>query len=203
MNPLLALIEIALNRVLALDAEALDRFALMQGKVIGIELKGLGLIFYLLPGVDGVRVASSADTEADVFIRGAPLSLLRASMQDKRGLFAGDVTLDGDIDLGQKVQKILAQLEIDWEEGLSHVMGDVLAHQAGQAIKGALDWLKGATSELEQDAAEYLKEEQRDVPSPVEVEIFLKGVDGLRADTDRLAARIRNLEDQSEQGRGE
>jgi ubiquinone biosynthesis protein UbiJ len=40
-----------------------------------------------------------------------------------------------------------------------------------------------------------LQEEARLLPVRYEVEAFLNGVDGARADVDRLAARIRRLKD--------
>lgn len=45
---------------------------------------------------------------------------------------------------------------------------------------------------------EYLQEESRDVPSRYEVERFSKGVNVLRDDVDRLAARIDQLLDDPE-----
>ena len=44
------------------------------------------------------------------------------------------------------------------------------------------------------NVVEFLQEEGRDVPTRVEVEEFLEGVDHLRDDADRLEARLTRLE---------
>ena len=50
-----------------------------------------------------------------------------------------------------------------------------------------------ATDSLVTSAAEYLQEEGRDVPVRLEVEEFLREVDRLRDDVERLEARIARL----------
>ncbi|MDH5378712.1 MAG: SCP2 sterol-binding domain-containing protein [Gammaproteobacteria bacterium] len=196
--PPVFILEATLNRVLALDPEAMDRLARMQGKLIAIEVAGLGLTLYLQPELDGVVVKTEMDRQADVTIKGAPFSLLRASLQDKRGLFSGDVTLEGDVELGQQVQRLLERLNIDWEEGLSHFLGDTLSHQAGDFLRGAFGFLNQAVSEFGKDSAEYLKEESQQLPSRYEVQAFSNEVDTLRADADRLRAGVERLREKIE-----
>ena len=87
----------------------------------------------------------------------------------------------------------LGGIDIDWEEQLSRLSGDVLAHRLGTMVRGALDWGRRAKQSLERDVAEYLREETGLNPRQDEVESFVAGVDVLREAVDRLEARLERL----------
>jgi ubiquinone biosynthesis protein UbiJ len=88
---------------------------------------------------------------------------------------------------------ILDGLDIDWEEHLSHLTGDIVAHKMGNLVRGIFSWGKQTTKILSQDAAEYLQEESRELPNRREVDAFLKNIDILRSDVDRLEMRVSRL----------
>lgn len=188
--------ENALNTCLRLDPETTRRLAALFGKVIGIELRGPGITLYLLPHAQGMRVLGAHETTPDTLLRGTPMSLARLGVakQEQGALFSGDVEIRGDIELGQRFKAILDGIDIDWEEQLARLTGDVIAHQAGNAVRSILGWGRRAADTLSRDAVEYLHEESRDLPRRDEVEEFLAGVDRLRSDTDRLEARVHRLQ---------
>lgn len=192
---LLAAIEAAFNRYLALDPAALRRVGQLEGRVIAIELTGLDLCLFLLPGPRGVQVLSQYEGEPDARLTGTPLALMRMGLSDdaSRQLFAHEVEIRGDIELGQQFKHILDAIEIDWEEQLSRVSGDVAAHQIGRAARGLAGWGRQTADSLTRDLGEYLQEEARLVPSGAEVQRYLAEVDTLRADVDRLEARVQRL----------
>ena len=70
------------------------------------------------------------------------------------------------------------------------LIGDVAAHRLGRLARGALGWGRNAAATLLQDAGEYFSHERADLVSREEGEQFLRGVDALREDIDRLEARI-------------
>jgi len=192
--PIAGIIEIALNRALQLDEHTFKQVIALQGKIIGIELVGLDISFYLAPALDGVQVLTECDAGADTTIRGTPISLLKTALSDDRKtLFKGEVVIDGDMALGQKFQKILDGLDMDWEEPLSQVIGDIAAHQVGEAFRGFAGFAKSALNSLTMSSSEYFQEETKDVVNPVELERFTGKVDVIRSDTDRLEARLNRL----------
>jgi len=200
MTPLPTLVsaslEAAVNRLLRLDPDTRDRLATLDGKVIAIELRGLDVAMYLIPGKAGLNIFSRFEGEPDTILRGTPVALARMGLEKHAGdsLFAGDVEISGDTELGQEFREILDGIDIDWEEQLSLVTGDVVAHRVGNAVRGAAEWGRKTLETLSRDAAEYLQEESRDLPNRGEVEIFLEDVDELRSDVDRLEARVKRLE---------
>lgn len=192
---LTAAVETALNRYLSMDAEATARLARLSGKVLEVELRGLDLHFYLLPTASGIQVLGSYEGKPDARLRGAPFSLARLALSEHgRTLFSGAVELEGDTELSQQLQDILNAVDIDWEEQLSRLTGDVVAHQVGNAARTAQHWAGQARESLALDLADYLHEETQQVPARGEVERFVSDVDTLRADIERLAARIKRLQ---------
>ena len=200
MNPLpvalTAALEAAINGVLRLDEDILARLQQLQGRVIAIEVRGLDVALYLIPEKDRLSVHGRFEGEPDTTLRGTPLALMRMGMVKHAGdvLFAGDVEISGDVELGLQFSEILESLDIDWEEHLSHVTGDLVAHKVGDAVRGVLDWGRQTVDTLGQDVAEYLQEENQALPNRAEVDDFLSRVDAFRSDVDRLAARLQRLE---------
>ena len=192
----LAGLEKALNGYLKLDPTALGRMSTLAGKVIAIELRGLNIVFYLLPGKAGVAVRGVVGAAPDTTFRGTPLSLMRLGLVKNQHnlLFSGDVEIFGDTETGQRFKEILDTLEIDWEEQLSKIVSDVVAHKVGNVVRGIQDWSAQTIDSLNADITEYMQEESRMLPRREETEEFLSSVDILRADVDRLEKRVARLQ---------
>jgi ubiquinone biosynthesis protein UbiJ len=106
----------------------------------------------------------------------------------------GTVEIRGDVEIAEKFQELLRLLTPDLEEELALLVGDVPAHRAGQLVRGTLRWSRSALDALWRDIGEYASHERRDLVSRPEGEAFLRDVDALREDVDRLAARLELLE---------
>jgi ubiquinone biosynthesis protein UbiJ len=196
MIPVAALMamEQAINATLALDPNTLRRLVRLNGKVIAIDILGTGVKVYLAPQTDGLRLMGHYDGAIDTTLRGAPLSLLRMSSgKAGEGLFSGEVTIDGDVETGQQLQRILHGLDIDWEEHISRLTGDVIGHQIGQTVRGFADFGRNALATFGLNLGEYLQEERNVLPANAQLAAFINEVDTLRMATDRLEARIKRL----------
>ncbi len=202
-------IETALNRVIALDPPSQKKLAALTGKVIAIELEsspGTPLLsLYMLPGEDGIELLSQYGGEADTTLSGTPLALAKMSLAAKVGggkldcpdasevLFAGDVLIRGDVELGQRFRQILDGLDLDWEEQLSRLTGDIFAHKAGNVVREVGQWWQQAFDTLGRDGSEFMQQESELLPEAAELSQFIAEVDTLRSDLDRLAARVQRL----------
>lgn len=193
----LANLQTAVNRLLELDSNALARLARMHGRVIALDLHGLGLCLYFIPGHDGrLHLYTRHEGPADAVLAGSPFDLLRARDPSAASaqLFDGHVQISGDTELAHRFSAILAGLDIDWEEQLAGLFGDPLAHELGRSTRAAFAELRRVGSILHTDLGEYLVEELQAMPQPYAVEEFLAAVDALRDDVARLDARIALLE---------
>jgi len=197
--PLLATaaLEKALNHCLHMDPETLAQVTRLEGKVIALAITGLGKSIYLVPTADGLRVQSVFEGEPDVTIKGGPFSLARLGLSEHPASVFGDgVEMAGDAQLGRKVQHILDSLDLDWEEQLSRLSGDVIAHQVGNTVRELFSWGSKTAETLGRDVAEYFQEESRDLVVKPELDQFLDCVDTLRSDVDRMAQRVKRLQAQ-------
>lgn len=184
-------LETALNLVLRLDPEARSRLGALSGQVIAIEPIGMGMIFYLLPESAGVAVMDRCEAEPSVRIRVTPAALFR-QWRGRRAA-RGEIAIEGDVGVGREFQALLARLDIDWEEQLSRVVGDMAARRLGGLWHDLRAWSGWVGDVLSRDGGEYVQQELRLLPPRQSIEQFLNAVDLLREDADRLAARVERL----------
>lgn len=190
----LAGLEITLNRYLSLDPETVSRLTALSGKLIAVELRGLGITLYMAPHGGGIQLLRDYEGAADAVISGTPLSLARVGLGGERGLlFAGEVEIRGDVTVGQRFEDVLRGIDIDWEEQISRLVGDVAAHHVGNVVRDAWKWGAKSMDTVGRDITEYLQEESRHLPQRDEVNKFLAAVDVLRNDVERLEARVKRL----------
>jgi ubiquinone biosynthesis protein UbiJ len=194
-SPLLLGLEQLVNRYLALDPAQLDRFADLAGRCLALELEGLGWRVYLCLTRDGVHLTSRAPPVVDAEVSGPPFSLLRmlAVPDDPSLLLQGQVKVRGRSGLVERVRALLTGVDVDWEEQVSRLLGDIPAHQLGNLARDAGRWARRSTEILRQNGHEYLVEELRLVPHPDEVAGFNAAVDDLRDDVERLTLRVERL----------
>jgi ubiquinone biosynthesis protein UbiJ len=142
-------------------------------------------------------LSKQAAGAADVTITGTPLSLAALARESPADVIRrGDVKLDGDGEMAEKFQELLALLQPDLEGELARLIGDVPAHGAASIMSTVLNYGRGVARTQVQNVGEYLTHESRDLVPRAEATQFLQGVDGLREQVDRIAARVRELETQ-------
>ena len=135
------------------------------------------------------------ELEPDAVLQGSIIGMTGMAFGDReRGLRSGVIEIIGDPVIARDFQRLLEHARPDLEEELSRFVGDLAAHQIGNAARFVADWGRRAVDTISLDVAEFLQEESRDLPTRVETDEFLDAVDTVRQDTDRLEARIRLME---------
>lgn len=191
---LAAVLESALEQYLKQDPGVLSQCAALQGKVIALEIRDLGLELFFLPNPDGVQVLGHCEQVPDTVLGSTLSGFARMALgSQEEALFGGTVDIRGDTEAGQEFQDILTAVDLDWEEQLSQLTGDVIAHQTGKLMRKSRQYLGETQDTLEQNLSEYLQEEARLLPTRIEMQHLLDDIDHLRNDTDRLAARVARL----------
>jgi ubiquinone biosynthesis protein UbiJ len=194
---LLATLQAAINRLLALDPEGAARLAPLQGRLLRVELQGFGFCIDVVPIGDRLLLYGHYDAAPDCIVRGTPAALLAMALAEHREdqVFGGSIRIEGDNRLAQDLGEVFKGLDIDWEEQFAKLVGDAAAHRAGRQVRAAARWTTRNHEVLRQDLRDYLVEEGRLLPSPTQMQAFLDGVDDLRDDVERLEARLRRLVD--------
>jgi ubiquinone biosynthesis protein UbiJ len=190
---LTATIENVLNRGLPRSPRAQQLCAELAGRRIAIAAPAMARLLVESTG-NSLRL-SRGSLPADAEVIGGPLSLLAlgGSAADAP-LAGGEVEVRGDAELAQKFHELARLLAPDLEEELSLLIGDAAAHRIGRLARGALGWTRDAAATLLQDVGEYFSHERQDLVSRDEGEQFLRGVDALREDVDRIDARLALLQ---------
>jgi ubiquinone biosynthesis protein UbiJ len=178
------------GRSVAVAITGSSRRILVESTGLSLKLRAVSAGPLASPG-DATTSGESRESACDATISGGPFSLLALSGPAPEAVLQrGDVRIDGDAELAQKFRELALLLRPDLEEELSLVVGDVPAHQLGRFARAAFGWTRKAASTTVRNAAEYLGHERRDLVPRSEADQFLRGVDTLREDVDRLAARI-------------
>jgi ubiquinone biosynthesis protein UbiJ len=197
MKPFIAdMLEIALNRYLLLDPESAQRLLELQGKIIRIELSGLACNLQIQFVDAKIVIQADDDTQPDTIIKGGPFSLLHIALarEQRKQLFGKEVSISGDLDLGQDVIALFDALEIDWEDYLARWVGDVPAHSVGRLLSLAKNTGQRIRQTMLQNVNEYVHEEIDVFPPSEALVDFYQDVDALRMDIDRLTARVEQLQ---------
>lgn len=198
-NPLLTrlgqLLELALNRAVALDEDTRARLAGLEGQRVGIELRGFNLALAIAVRDARLQVGPHWQAPGDLNLRASPGSLLAMALRrdDDGGVPSGKVEISGDAELARRVEKLLRNFQPDLEEAFARAFGDVLGVPLARALRRALDWSRETGVALAQDGAEFLRDERRDLVAGAELEQWLDEVDALRERSDRLDARVQRL----------
>ena len=189
---LIATLENVLNRGLPRSPRAQQLCAELAGRRLAVAAPAMVRLLVESTG-NSLRITRGSQP-ADAEVIGGPLSLLALGGRAAEApLSQGEVEVRGDAELAQKFHELARLLVPDPEEELSLLIGDVAAHRIGRLARGAMGWSRDAAATLLQDIGEYFSHERQDLVSREEGEQFLRGVDALREDVDRLDTRLELL----------
>ena len=194
MSILTRILERAINRYLQLTSQT-SLISDLSGSVIRIEVSDWNIIFYILLCDDCIRLEDHYAGAVHATIKGSSWTLFRLGFtsDDKAAALASQLEILDDVELAQTMRHIFQQSHIDWEEPLSHVVGDIAAHQIGNVFRTLNRWSKQVIHSTEQNITEYLQEEMRYLPPKLEVEDFFSNIHILRNDLERIQARWKKV----------
>lgn len=195
MDALTAFLDRVTRLLLDLDPDGREKLAGLKGKSFCLEVTAPKITLYLIPTDRGLELRQERHGEPDVTLTGPLSAFIRLTRPDSQGNLSADnqISMRGDAEAGQAFGKILSQLDIDWEEGLSRLVGDTPARKMGNILRDLNDWAAESMDLSRTDAAEYLQEEKRLLTTPLAHERFCNDVNDLRADVDRIEQRIIRL----------
>jgi len=193
MSLLLKPLEIALNHALRFDMESHEKLQHFANRSIRIDITNLNIAVIVRFTDDRILLEAAEEHVADLMIKADSFALLKL-VQQPDSLFSNQIQIRGDVQFAKQLQDWQQHFDFDWEQQLARVTGDTLAYPLAQRLRRGFDWLNYNRSEFEQSLAEYLREESQYLPDKSQTERFMQNVDLLRADTERLEARIKRLQ---------
>lgn len=185
-------LEKAVNAYLNLDQETIIQLAKLKNKVIKINITDWNIDFFVLPHSRGIEIKEKHNCKADVTISGTLFGLFNAGCAKGKNevLFKNAIDINGDTDLGESIRDILSHVDIDWEEHLSKIVGDIIAHKIGVGVRRTLEIGQYTTQTCRTNIKEYLQQESKQIPTPSQVEKYILDIHTLQNDVDRAEARL-------------
>lgn len=189
-------LEVALNRALALDAETRAALPGLDGRRVVLRLESPAIALQLRVDGDALRVGPvDGDAQPDLGVRGTLAGLLGQLPMFRREGAAGTgtVRIEGDADLARRLQQMAQRFDPDWQQPFVRMFGEVAGVHVANSVAAGLRGARTAGRQFAQTTAEFLTEESRDVVGAPELAAFHDDVDALRDDVERLAARVARL----------
>lgn len=178
-----------INHVLRGESWALRRLQPFAGRTVKIQTLPFQITFTV---TDSGEVAQALpNVEADATFRFSPAVALRILGRDESAF--RDVAVSGDADFAQAIEFVIRHARWDAEEDLARVFGDIAAHRITAGAREVMRLQARAAQSLAHNLADYLVEERAIIVRRREIEAFVREVDTLRDDAERLAQRISRL----------
>jgi len=189
-------LETALNKVLRLDPQALKKLQQLNSKSIKIHITDWNIAFYILPYEQGVQLVTDFHEAPTTTVSGKLFNLMKvgAARATTTSLFDESISINGNTKIGEDIRDILKNIDIDWEEQLSKITGDTMAHPIARNFKKLLRFAKQSAQSLSDNISEYLHYESKQLPPKDAAEQFIEEITKLRDDVDRMEARIQRIQ---------
>ena len=158
-----------------------------KNKIVIIEISGFQIILKVKE--DGQLEMINDSEDYDCSIKLTVNDLLGQLINNKNG----KISIEGDIELANKISQVLKKIEWNLEEDLTKYIGDIPAIKTTQVLKKIKKNSKKNIKTLTGSLIEYWQEENKILTKTRDVEIFNKKIDKIVEDTERLEARIINI----------
>ena len=188
-------LQTAINQALKLDLNMPEKISALHGKVVKIMIAPFNIDFYLGFSEQQIQLMDEWDGVVNTVIESSPWGFMRLSLlpaAKARTLFNNQVTISGDVGLGQAIKQLFDGVDIDWQSHLATLTGDVFAHQVSQLVAQGKAYQQQVTSSLQATLSDYLHEELRWFPPEEEIRDFFADVDTLALQLERIEARMKH-----------
>lgn len=195
MNPALALalglVNEKLNKVLALDPEAGQKMAGLEGRSLTLTLTRPNLSLRADFGPGQIFLALE-DTPSDVRLSGSASELLAAARQLSQGgaLVFDGLKVEGSVGTLKAISDAASALNIDFEHELSKRLGDPISSAIVSAAKGFVKATAQSASDTGAQVKAFVAHEQQSLLAKPE---FAEHKDALRQLRQRIERFERNL----------
>ncbi|MFL0801483.1 MAG: SCP2 sterol-binding domain-containing protein [Agarilytica sp.] len=188
------ILEKSLNLALNYDPGTRNKLQALQDKSVRIKCESPSLSLTFFIAQENVRVSSvDDDCSADVTISGQARDFLKLIGQPTHSLNDLHIDVSGKVNLLNHIKNILSDIDVDWEEPLTEILGVIPGHTLAESIRSTVNWVKRQSNDFEQSLPDLLTEELRALPSESELNDYYKNVDQLSSASQRIDARVQRL----------
>lgn len=190
---ILSTIEKILNKLLETDKSTQDKLVGLSGKVLMLEITTISLTVFIKIEAGCFKLSKQSDEKPTTKVSGDLSEFIKLFSQMDKDLPDSHLHIEGNVHLLQTFRALLIAWDIDWEEHLSHYVGDIISHQVVNFFRRALRWEHKTRQAMINNLSEYLHTERQCFPHQEELIEFYQKVDVLRNDVDRITQRVNRL----------
>src|SRR6267378_6376811 len=174
---------VALNHLLEQQPWAAERLRPFAGQAVEFRCPPFPDLRFAITD-NGLLDRAQAETASALVVKLTPGSLPFLLARDETA--RKQVEIEGSADLASAVDHLFRDLRWDFEDDLSKVFGDLVAHRLASGGRAFVAWQREAALRLAENLVEYWTEEQPLLARPADVAKFCRDVDTLRDDVARL-----------------
>lgn len=178
-----------LQHLIAQNSWASGLLQPLSGKSIKFNVSFISASLVILE--DGNLAIAGETNQPDATVTIAPSLLLRLLAKDEAA--NRQIQIEGDTHLAAELAKVFSNMRWDYEDDLSHFVGDISANKIGTMARDTANSVKETSINLAEMLSEYWQEEVNTIAKKRNVEQFNADVDTLRADTARFEKRLAKL----------
>ena len=169
---------------LQLDPGTRARLQELNGKCIAFHLRDQlpwypgGVTVFVLPTLKGIELSADRKHVAD-----AAISLYAKDILPmlRTGEVPAHLQAEGDETLLLQILDIVKRIDLDWEQAIAPVTGDVVAHSIGSRVRETEQWLSRSWHEARRLTEEYWQEELPAARQSSAFKPFFEGVEKIRS----------------------
>jgi ubiquinone biosynthesis protein UbiJ len=194
-DPETKILESLVNKAMDYDPSTKSGLRDLYGRVIKIKCIAPKLSLYILFEKESVKLKKQYENFVDLKLTGTALSFgaFSINIDQQVSFFDSGIYVSGDQEVLSQLQKLLKNLDIDWEAALSDIIGDIPAHAVGRSVRSSLQWKKNILKRTTEVAVEFGQEEIQIIPSPIEAMNFADSVKKVQNEVERLTLKIYKL----------
>jgi len=187
--------ETLINAALTKDPASKQALNKLEGQVFLVESTLPPLTVAIEPTATGIQLHDNWDGNVTVTINGTLIAMAAIAVNAKESIsFSGTgVNVSGNLDTLHQLNKIMGDVDIDWEGALAEIIGDVPAHLIAKTVRNSVVIRQDIVTRASTGLVEVAQEEFNLTPSKNEFETIIPDIRQLSADADRLAARVKRL----------
>jgi len=198
-NPLdltLKPLEYSINFALSLDPQTKSKLSEFENKTMSFIIIGIPYPIFITGKDQRFCLSLQSNNDPQTTISGSMFAFLRVLMHKNalQELSNGDLQLIGNSDLAEKLFALFGSLDIDWEEQLSKLVGDIPANSFYSVFQQTAQWGRDTIKSFATSANEFFQEEISIIAPIAAINDFIKDVDILRDDVERLSAHVQRLQ---------
>ena len=176
-----------IQNALRTDAEAQARLQAMDACAVRLELDPLPAMGWSIR--DGRLSVEAPSTHPDLSVRGHAAAFVRYALNGR----TDGIRIEGKAEAAQQLRDFMARLDIDWEALLAERVGGTPARLLARTGAEFAQTARRLAKAAEANAQDYLHQESGLLPRAEELERFVRDIDRLRDDADRLELRLDRL----------